>query len=180
MDQRRPGGRPPAGTAPPHHDETGSPPAPEANGDERVADEASSLADDAVRSLQEQASAQVRRAAGHLRGVGAQLHALAEGRTDDAADMSDHAHRAGDEIDRFADRLEHRGFDGLVADVGDLARRRPGLFVAGATVAGLVVGQLARPREPGGAQDTDARAADVSRAPKAGSETTDGNGDRRR
>lgn len=43
---------------------------------------------------------------------------------------------------RAADYLEERGVDGLVGDLQGFARRRPGAFLGGAVLAGLVAGRL--------------------------------------
>ncbi|WP_460528354.1 hypothetical protein [Flindersiella endophytica] len=43
-----------------------------------------------------------------------------------------------------ADWLDHRGFDGLLTEVRSFARRRPGTFLLGATVAGFMIGRLAK------------------------------------
>ncbi|WP_317440690.1 hypothetical protein [Streptomyces collinus] len=46
---------------------------------------------------------------------------------------------------RAADYLEKQGVDGALSDLRGFARRRPGAFLGGALLAGLVVGRVARP-----------------------------------
>ncbi len=43
-----------------------------------------------------------------------------------------------------ASEIEERGLEGLAAYVVDFARRRPGVFLAGAAVLGFGVGRLIR------------------------------------
>jgi hypothetical protein len=52
----------------------------------------------------------------------------------------DAAVRVGD----MAQRLETRGYDGVVQDVSAFARRRPGVFLAGAGLLGFAVGRIIR------------------------------------
>jgi hypothetical protein len=44
----------------------------------------------------------------------------------------------------WASRLEQRGPQGVMDDMSRFARRRPGLFLAGAVGAGFVAGRLVR------------------------------------
>jgi ElaB/YqjD/DUF883 family membrane-anchored ribosome-binding protein len=117
----------------------------------RVADEAVAQArtvvEDATELLHDEARHQTDRAAERMHEMGDQLQALAEGRPEDAGPMDDYARRAAAEVTRFADRIEEQGFDGVVRDVETFARRRPALFLAGAAVAGLLVGRLGRNRD---------------------------------
>ncbi len=84
------------------------------------------------------AGGKVHDAAGDVRDVAAHLH---ERRRETSA-------RVADEI---ADRLERAGTyladadpDRMLGDARDFARRRPGVVLAGAAVAGLVIGRLAK------------------------------------
>jgi hypothetical protein len=56
-----------------------------------------------------------------------------------AVDMS---RQLADTASRVADKLETGGVDATLADVKSFARRRPGMFLAGAIGAGFVVGRL--------------------------------------
>jgi hypothetical protein len=54
------------------------------------------------------------------------------------------ARQAADRADRVADWLGEREPGDLVEEVRSLARRRPGAFLLGAALAGVVVGRLTR------------------------------------
>jgi hypothetical protein len=90
------------------------------------------------------ATEQTDKAAANLRGVADELRALAEGRPREAARMVSYAHQGADRAAHYADRLESGGISGVVGDVSDFARRRPGTFLLGAVVAGFAVGRLVR------------------------------------
>jgi hypothetical protein len=94
--------------------------------------------------LQEQADAQTTRMARALFQVGGQAVALSEGRPDEAGPLAEYAEQAANWLDTCAAEIEERGLEGLATDVVDFARRRPGLFLAGAGVLGLAVGRLIR------------------------------------
>ncbi|GAA3900846.1 hypothetical protein GCM10023084_61620 [Streptomyces lacrimifluminis] len=93
----------------------------------------------AVNEVEEQA----RRATGMLRQWSDDIGGLADNAPGDsparslASQMSDSGHRA-------ADYLEKQGVDGALSDLRHFARRRPGAFLGGALVAGVVVGRLAK------------------------------------
>jgi hypothetical protein len=57
---------------------------------------------------------------------------------------SEVARQAADRADRFADWLAAREPGDLLDEVRSFARRRPGAFLAGAALAGVVVGRLTR------------------------------------
>jgi hypothetical protein len=52
--------------------------------------------------------------------------------------------RVADGGRQMADHLAKHGPDGVLAEVQDFARRRPGAFLAVAVTSGFVVGRLAR------------------------------------
>lgn len=90
-----------------------------------------------------EAEEQAKRAADTLRQWAGDLSGLAENAQSDsparslAAQAADRGHRAADYLDR-------KGVDGLVSDLQGFARRRPGVFLGGALLAGLAVGRMAR------------------------------------
>jgi hypothetical protein len=55
---------------------------------------------------------------------------------------------AGQRIDALAERLDARGIQGLMGDVGSFARRRPGTFLLGALATGFVAGRVVRAAQP--------------------------------
>ncbi|MEU3945107.1 hypothetical protein [Streptomyces sp. NPDC029526] len=112
-----------------------------------VAGEARRQAGSAVRDLRgravEEADGQARRAAGTLRQWAGDLSDLADHARHDSAARGLAAEAAG-RSHRAADYLEQQGVEGLVADLQGFARRRPGTFLGGALLAGLVVGRLVK------------------------------------
>ncbi len=114
----------------------------------RVAGEAKAqtqnLVTEARGQLREQAQSQTQRAAGLARGLAENFQALTEGRTDEAGALGQYAQQATQQVQRFADTIEQRGFDGLVQDVQSFARRRPGAFLLTAGLAGFLTGRLVR------------------------------------
>jgi cell division septum initiation protein DivIVA len=77
---------------------------------------------------------------------------------------------------RFADHLETRGPEGVLTDVQEFARRRPGAFLLAAAAAGFVVGRLGKavftaPNSPLSSGDGDRGDGDYRSAYDAG--TTD-------
>jgi hypothetical protein len=73
-----------------------------------------------------------------------ELQALLDGRPDEAGRTADFARQASSRLEGMADRADELGVRGVVEEVGDFARRRPALFLAGATFAGVLVGRMAR------------------------------------
>jgi hypothetical protein len=98
----------------------------------------------AKEQFRSQADTQAREASEGLRRLGGQARALAEGRVEEAGALGAYVRQAGERIDGVAGRLEEQGVDGVLGDVQDFARRRPGLFLAGAAVAGFAVGRMIR------------------------------------
>jgi hypothetical protein len=52
--------------------------------------------------------------------------------------------RIADSGRQFADYLDHHGPEGVLREVQDFARRRPGAFLASALAAGFLVGRLGK------------------------------------
>lgn len=92
--------------------------------------------------LEEHADGQAKKAAGGLHDIAGQLRSMADGAQPGAA--QDLSRQAGDQLDRFAGRLDEGGTSGLVEDLQRFARQRPGAFLLGAVSAGFVVGRLMR------------------------------------
>lgn len=128
----------------------------------RVAREA---ADAAKREAHDQTS----RAASALQRTGDQLQALGEGRPDEAGPVGDYVQRAASQVQDWAQRIESRGLDGVLADLQRFARRKPGTFLLGAAAAGMVAGRLARNTsgDSPGTSSTGAAAADRPAPPSA-------------
>lgn len=121
------------------------------------------IADVAVSQVRDRADEQVTRAGGGLRQASDQARALADGRTDEAGPLGDYAASAARALGGWADRLEEGNVTDLLGDVTDFARRKPGQFLAGAFVAGIVAGRIGRnvqasdvevPESPSGSPST--------------------------
>lgn len=107
-------------------------------------DQARTAVGGASDEVREQLEQRLRDLAGTARGTAGELQALCEGRPDDAGRTRDLARQASSHLERMADRAEEIGVQGVVQEVGDFARRRPLVFLAGAAAAGVVVGRLAK------------------------------------
>jgi hypothetical protein len=117
------------------------------------------LAEDARRQLHDQARQQTDHLGHAIQDLGHKLHALAEGRTDETGQVGDYTDRVADQVDRIGGRVQELGFDGTVDELQRFARRRPGVFLLGAAVAGFAVSRLGRgakdAQQPGGGDDRD-------------------------
>lgn len=94
--------------------------------------------------LQTQAATQTDRLAEGLRTLSGQLQKAASGEPLEAGPIRDLASQAGTTFDQLSSRLSEGGVDGLVQDVSSFARRKPGLFLAGAATAGFLAGRILR------------------------------------
>jgi hypothetical protein len=91
-----------------------------------------------------QADDQATRAAQGLRDLSTRAQALADGRTEEAGNLSGMVETLGRQASDFAQRLESGGVQGLLDDTARFGRRRPMAFLALAVGAGFVAGRLAR------------------------------------
>lgn len=101
------------------------------------------LVGEATNQVREQAIVQQQRAVDGLRGIGQELRAMAEhdGQSGLASEL---ASQASTRIEQLADWLERREPGDLLMELRNFARRRPGMFLASAVVAGVLVGRLTR------------------------------------
>ncbi|MFI9772983.1 hypothetical protein ACIHJG_40125 [Streptomyces sp. NPDC052415] len=95
-----------------------------------------------VRALDE-AEGQTRRAAGVLRQWAHDIAELAENAPGDSPARSV-ATQVADRGSRVADYVDKQGAQGVIGDLHSFARRRPGMFLGGALLAGLAVGRLGK------------------------------------
>ena len=109
-----------------------------------LADQARELLSETRGQLQAQADMQAGRLAAALFQVGTQAVALAGGRPAEAGPLVQYAEQAAGWLDTCAAEIEERGLEGIATDVTDFARRRPGVFLAGAAVVGFGIGRLIR------------------------------------
>ncbi|GAA3398761.1 hypothetical protein [Streptomyces roseoviridis] len=105
--------------------------------------QARSLVDDLRGQLQGQAQTQTGRLAENVRRLAQELREMSEGGKPDST-VAGVARQLADGGEQAAARIEQRGPDGLVGDLQDFARRRPGAFLAGAAVAGFLVGRAGK------------------------------------
>lgn len=149
-----------------------------------VGAQAREVVDKARTDVRDQANAQTERIAEALRSVAGQVEALVEGRAEDAGSLPDLARQASGQLQSLAGRLGEGGIDGILQETQRFARRRPGLFLAGAAAAGFFGGRLLRGGKaaqgadagsPAQGSATSAMApAPSSPQPRMGSATTDG------
>lgn len=98
-----------------------------------------------VRSqLSEQAGAAAAKLAQALRSLAEELHQMSHHDGDNHGAASQAAHTLAERGDRFADYLENRDPDTMVTDLRGSAARRPGGFLVGAVVAGVLAGRFVR------------------------------------
>jgi hypothetical protein len=102
------------------------------------------LAGQTKNELLGQVDGRASQAAVGLQSMAGQLRAIADGRPGEAGPLVDYAQQAADRVGTIAERLRSGGAQGVVDDVTSLARRRPGLFLAGAIGAGFIAGRLVR------------------------------------
>ncbi|HUH06251.1 MAG TPA: hypothetical protein VML96_00455 [Egibacteraceae bacterium] len=106
--------------------------------------EARGVVEDAVAQLRKEGDQQATRLADSIRQVGDRLRALAEGRAEEAGPAGEYAREAADWVTRSAERLDDMGLEGMVREVQQFARRRPGVFLGAAVASGMVTGRLVR------------------------------------
>ena len=112
-----------------------------------VAQEAKAQARDLVGEARGQVQQQARngqqKATDGIRALSAELREMA-GSGAQQGTVSEVSRQAADRADRLADWLGEREPGDLLEEVRSFARRRPGVFLAGAALAGVVVGRLTR------------------------------------
>lgn len=107
-------------------------------------DQARGLVSSASSTLQDQAETQTHRLADVLRSAGEQARALADGKPDEAGDFDSYIRNIGGTLGEIAERIDRLGARGSMQELQDFARRRPGVFLAGAAAAGFMVSRFVR------------------------------------
>jgi ElaB/YqjD/DUF883 family membrane-anchored ribosome-binding protein len=93
--------------------------------------------------LRQQTVAQQHKAASGLSSLAQELRGLADGSSQGAPGPArDLLQQASGYVEQFADRLQSREPADLLDDVRAFARRRPGTFLLGAALAGVLAGRL--------------------------------------
>ena len=105
--------------------------------------QARDLAGEARGQVQQQARNGQQKATDGIHALSAELREMA-GSGAQQGTVSEVARQVADRADRLADWLGEREPGDLVEEVRAFARRRPGMFLTGAALAGVVVGRLTR------------------------------------
>lgn len=118
-----------------------------------------------TQELREQASHQQTRVAEGLRSVGGELRAMADN-SEDGGIAADLVRQASTKVSAVAGWIGDRDPGSLLSEVKSYARRKPGVFIGVAALAGLAVGRLTRAMAEGAREDHDAQggSAGVSRS----------------
>ncbi|GAA4811220.1 hypothetical protein [Streptomyces ziwulingensis] len=113
----------------------------------QVAEEATSqardLAGEVRDQLRAQAGAQTQNVAATVRRLADELKQMSDGADTDSTAVAA-VRQTANAGHRVASRLEERGPDGLLGDLRDFARRKPGVFLAGAALAGFAVARAGK------------------------------------
>jgi uncharacterized protein YjbJ (UPF0337 family) len=104
---------------------------------------AQQLAEQAKSQVASQVSSQRDRAADSIRSLSQDFRTMAEC-SQHPGPAATAASRGADLMEQAADYLSQRQPNEMLDDVRDFARRRPGTFLFGAALAGVVVGRLSR------------------------------------
>jgi hypothetical protein len=103
---------------------------------------------------QQQAALQKDKAASGLHSLGGELRSMAQ-QGGQSGPVTDLTHQAADRVTDLATWLEQRDPGSLVEEVRTYARRKPGTFLIGAAIAGIVAGRLTRGAVQASQDDTD-------------------------
>ncbi len=106
-----------------------------------VRDQARGLLDETKNQVQDQSRTQRDRLVDTLRTFGDDLDGMAQDRNGLASGA---AREVAQRVRTISERLDGREPSELLDDLRSFARRRPGMFLAGALVSGVVVGRLLR------------------------------------
>ncbi len=113
--------------------------------------EARNLLEETRTRIEDQTAESAHKLAENRSRLGAAARALAEGRPHEAPTVQGYVRRTGETLLDAADRaygvsddVRNRGMGGLLADVQTFARRRPGMFLLGTAVVGVLAGRAVR------------------------------------
>ena len=104
--------------------------------------QAQNLVHQGRQQLRQQTVAQQQKAAQGLQGLAEQLRGMAQGNAPAPGPARDLLEQATSYVEQFANRLQNREPADLLDDVRAFARRRPGSFLLGAALAGVLAGRL--------------------------------------
>jgi gas vesicle protein len=103
-----------------------------------------SLYEETREQVEHEAETQTQQLAVTLRRLGTETQALADGRPEAAGSAGEYAGQLADKLHDLATGLENRGVSGLIEEVQDFARRRPGAFLLSTVIVGFAGGRLLR------------------------------------
>jgi hypothetical protein len=104
--------------------------------------QAQDLVQQGRQQLQEQARTGQQKAGQGLSEVAQQLRSMVDGDQTPSGPAADLVRQAGDKVEQLAGWLQDREPGDLVNEVRSFARRKPGVFLLGAAVAGVLAGRL--------------------------------------
>ena len=107
-------------------------------------DQTRQLLTEAKSRLKEEAKRQSGHTAENLRGLATDVHGMVDNADSSQSPLASWMRMGADGIDSLADRLDVDGFEGLMRDVGDFARRNPTTFLVGAFSAGFLAGRVVK------------------------------------
>jgi hypothetical protein len=104
--------------------------------------QAQDLVQQGRQQLQEQARTGQQKAGQGLSSLAEELRTMVEGGQTSSGPATDLVRQAGDKLEELAGWVQNREPGDLVNELRGFARRRPGVFLLGAAVAGVVAGRL--------------------------------------
>jgi ElaB/YqjD/DUF883 family membrane-anchored ribosome-binding protein len=112
----------------------------------QVAQETRAQAQDLVQQgrtqLRQQAATSQQKAASGLQGIASQLRSMVDGNAPAPGPARDLVEQGTAKVEEFAGWLQNREPAELLDEIRSFARRRPGTFLLGAALAGVVAGRL--------------------------------------
>lgn len=111
---------------------------------DEVKTQAASLMGETRTQLADQVGSQRDRAVGGLRSLAEELGSMADAQEDSSGVATRLAQEGSQLTHKAADYIERHEPSEIVDELRNIARRRPGVFLAGATIAGAAVGRLTR------------------------------------
>ena len=119
------------------------------------------------RELTDQAATQQQRVAEGLRSIGDELQSMARG-SENPGMATEFVEMASTRLSDASSWLSQRDPGSLMHEVKTFARRKPGMFIAGALVAGLAAGRLTRALAENAKDEHDASGSGVGSTGTAG------------
>jgi len=135
----------------------------------QVRQQARSVAADVRQSVGQQARTGNQKMAEGLRRIADDLGTMADGQAGSPAQQL--VTRLSDSGRRAADYLEQRGPEGVLDEIQEFARRKPGTFLLAAAAAGFVIGRLGRSTFKAARSDQDVKGGDDAYRAYAGYES---------